>query len=63
MREQRAALAGVGIELERQVVRVEAVGPLGDQRSERMFTDDAVQLRGVGDGEVRRDVHRGGQRH
>jgi len=47
-----------GIQFEQDVVGVQTRGPFGDQRAERVLTDDLVQSLGLVDGEMRRDAHR-----
>jgi hypothetical protein len=46
-----------GVELERQVVSIQAVGRVRDERAERMLAHDALDLFGSHLGEMGRDVH------
>jgi hypothetical protein len=55
---QRAQRAHGRVELERDVVGIQAVLAVGDQGAERVLADDPAQGFGIGDGEVARDVHR-----
>ncbi|MCX7273985.1 MAG: hypothetical protein NTV19_12555 [Burkholderiales bacterium] len=57
MRRQGAQRAGGGIELERDVVGIQAVAALAHQHAQRVLADDPVQGGRVGHGEVGWDVH------
>jgi hypothetical protein len=58
VRDERAARALVGQQLERDVVRVEAAGPAHDQRAERVLGDQRGKGFGAGFGEMLGQVHR-----